>query len=56
MVTLLSSTSDLHVELLADRETRGLGVVSFHLAAIGAEQNDGLSGVRHGNAVQKAHM
>jgi hypothetical protein len=41
----------LDVELLADRQARRLGVVAFHLAAVGAEQDDRLAGVRHGDAI-----
>ena len=41
----------LDVELLADREARGLGVVAFHLAAVGAQQHDRFAGVRHGDAI-----
>ena len=42
---------DLDVELLADGEPRGLGIVAFHLRSVGAEQDDRLAWVGHGDAV-----
>ena len=41
------------VELLCDREPGGLGVVAFHLRAVGSEQEHDLAGVGLGDAVHE---
>ena len=56
MVTLLSSTSTFTLNCLPTASA-GLGVVAFHLAAVGAEHDDGLAGVGHRNAIAEGpHM
>ena len=44
---------DLHIQLLGDRQARRFGVVAFHLGAVGAEHDDRLVRVRHGDAIAK---
>ncbi len=44
---------DLDVQRLCHRQPRGLGVVAFHLAAVGTQQDDRLAGIGHGDAVHE---
>ena len=47
----------LDVQLLDRRQPRGLGVVAFHLRAVGAEQDDRLARVGHRDAVaERPHV
>jgi hypothetical protein len=44
----------LDIEVLAQHQTSGLRVVPFHLAAIGAKQNDGLSRICEGDSITES--
>jgi len=56
MVTLLSSTRTLTLSFLADSESRGFGVVAFHLAAVRSQHDDALSGLAIATPLQNAHI